>query len=219
MKHDHEFGDDSPDCQACQVANDPIDEIRHDRDKDRREFLMAMKGVALREFSRELGVEPHPEGEGPIELIERVLQEEAAQIHAGRKEAARFTVTVDQEELMTAQQLRPVVRYWTMDGPGRISKTAEWVMSTAIPEWAEHFLAKNADYGDQHAIIGLGPAAEFVGMWRKMFKLKKAIWEGAELNGEKAPEMLDDLIATCFLIKHLIALDEGTAEPITQLGE
>lgn len=84
------------------------------------------------------------------------------------------------------------------------TESARTIMEVLVPAWAQRFLAKNADYGDQHR-MGLGPAAEYVGVDRKMAKLEAALWHEQELNGEGVDEMLDDMIGQLFLIKDLRA--------------
>lgn len=82
--------------------------------------------------------------------------------------------------------------------------SGHFIQEVLLPEFLERFFAKNADYGDQHR-AGLGVAAEYVGIHRKVEKLKKALWDGQTMNGEDAREMLFDLIGQCFIVLDLLA--------------
>jgi len=68
-----------------------------------------------------------------------------------------------------------------------------------LPEWAELFFRKNAEYGENASV--LGDRGQFADMWRKMGKLKTAMWDGHEdkLVSEGVDEILMDLIGHCFL--------------------
>ena len=61
------------------------------------------------------------------------------------------------------------------------------------------FIQKNSEYGENAQV--LGPAGQFADMWRKMGKLKTALWDGHEekLVSEGVDEILRDLIGHCFL--------------------
>lgn len=69
-----------------------------------------------------------------------------------------------------------------------------------LPEWAELFLEKSTDYGEA-GYNGLGAKGQFVDINRKVTKLRRAIWEGHELIGEQVPEILNDLISHCLLMR------------------
>lgn len=70
-----------------------------------------------------------------------------------------------------------------------------------MPEFWEQFARKAADYNDNenenHRALGV--RGQFADIWRKIGKLKKALWEGRSLAGEQPREILLDLIAHCFL--------------------
>jgi hypothetical protein len=93
-------------------------------------------------------------------------------------------------------------------GPQPQTSSGYFIYEVLLPEFLERFFAKNADYGDQHR-TGLGTAAEFVGIHRKVEKLKTALWDGQEMNGEGPREMLFDLIGQCFIILDLMAQEEN----------
>ena len=86
-----------------------------------------------------------------------------------------------------------------------------FIYEVLLPEFLERFLAKNADYGDQHR-TGLGVKAEYVGIHRKIEKLKSALWDEQAMNGEGAREMLFDLIGQCFIVLDLMAQEEAKRE-------
>ncbi len=68
-----------------------------------------------------------------------------------------------------------------------------------LPEFLDLFIRKNSEYGENAQV--LGPAGQFADMWRKMGKLKTALWDGQEekLVSEGVDEILRDLIGHCFL--------------------
>lgn len=99
-------------------------------------------------------------------------------------------------------------RLFAIDGPKVKTESGRYIVEQIVPEVLEHFLSKNADYGDQHR-FGLGPRAEYVGMHRKMYKLKKALWEGQEMNHEGVREMVKDLIGSGLLILDLLDIEGG----------
>lgn len=81
------------------------------------------------------------------------------------------------------------------------NEQARRVLIDVLPGLIELYLKKSKDYGgDVGAMIGLGPKAHFVDMWRKMGKLKRALWDGVELEGEKPEEIMRDLVGHIFII-------------------
>jgi hypothetical protein len=91
--------------------------------------------------------------------------------------------------------------------PGLIrTESAQYIVDEILPVVIEHFLKKNADYGDQHR-EGLGPKGEFVGIHRKVGKLRRALWDGKAMNFEGAEEMLYELIGACLITLDLIDLE------------
>lgn len=61
---------------------------------------------------------------------------------------------------------------------------------------------KNKDYGDN--AVALGVKGQFSDIWRKIGKLRTALWDGKELQGEQPEEILMDLIGHCLLTIDLI---------------
>lgn len=84
-----------------------------------------------------------------------------------------------------------------------VTESAHDILSSILPDVIGHFLKDNADYGDNHR-EGLGARAEFVGIHRKVKKLEKALWDGEDMNGEGAEEMLSDLIGQCLITLDLL---------------
>ena len=68
-----------------------------------------------------------------------------------------------------------------------------------IPEFLDLFVRKNKEYGENAQT--LGPRGQFSDMYRKMIKLKTAMWDGEEekLTSEGVDEILMDLIGHCLL--------------------
>lgn len=70
-----------------------------------------------------------------------------------------------------------------------------------VPEFLEMFRRKNKDYSsddfDTHRL--LGTRGQFSDIYRKVGKLKKALWDEQPLVGEQPREILFDLIGHCFL--------------------
>lgn len=81
------------------------------------------------------------------------------------------------------------------------TESAREIVEELIPEWIAYFLPKNEDYGDNHHI--LGSKAQFVDVWRKAHKLKRALWDGRDMNHEDTDEILKDMIGHCFLALQL----------------
>lgn len=77
----------------------------------------------------------------------------------------------------------------------------QYIRDQLLPEFWGRFAEKAADYNDNgnenHRQLGV--RGQFADIWRKIGKLKKALWEGRQLVGEQPREILMDLIAHCFL--------------------
>jgi len=76
---------------------------------------------------------------------------------------------------------------------------AERILLGVLPKVLELFLNKNKDYGDDFDEFKLGAKGQFVDIWRKVGKLKLALWDGKELAGEQVPEIMMDLIGHLLL--------------------
>lgn len=92
-------------------------------------------------------------------------------------------------------------------------RAAQRITVRLVQEWIEQFLEKNKDYtseplpgfseGFENADV-LGIAGQFAEIWRKIWKLKKAMWDDQELIGEQPREVLMDMIGHCFLAIDMI---------------
>lgn len=71
------------------------------------------------------------------------------------------------------------------------------IQPSRLGEWAALFVKKQADYGD--GADDLGEAGQYAELHRKITKLRRALWEGMELQNEPVREVLMDLIGHCFL--------------------
>lgn len=76
-------------------------------------------------------------------------------------------------------------------------------------------LYKSKDYGEGEAEF-LGPAGQFAEIYRKIPKLKRAMWEGKTLSGEQPAEILMDLMAHCALAVAMLGVDSQTDECIRE---
>lgn len=72
------------------------------------------------------------------------------------------------------------------------------ILMDVLPQALEMFLAKNKDY-QNFSLPDLGPRAHFVGIWRKVGKLKRGLWDGEALAGEQVSELLQDLLGHILL--------------------
>ena len=93
----------------------------------------------------------------------------------------------------------------TIDNPPTVA--AQQILMNVLPEVLRLFLAKNKDYGDEMGVMRLGPKGQFVDIWRKVGKLKGALWDGKELAGEQVPEIMMDLIGHLLLALNDMDLD------------
>ena len=83
---------------------------------------------------------------------------------------------------------------------GEESDELRQMIVTHLPHWAELFQRKNSEYGGG-AAFDLGERGQFSDMYRKMIKLKRAMWDENEsvLTTEGVDEILMDLIGHAFL--------------------
>lgn len=80
------------------------------------------------------------------------------------------------------------------------------VIATRImPEWLALFQRKNRDYGSGSA-YELGVRGQYSDIYRKMIKLKRAMWDGHDLDFEDTEEIIKDLISHLFLTLHMFGL-------------
>jgi hypothetical protein len=74
------------------------------------------------------------------------------------------------------------------------------IVREVLPELLNRFLLKNKDYR-YAADADLGPRAHFVGINRKMGKLRLGLWDGEPLEGEQLSELIDDLVGHLLLAR------------------
>lgn len=83
-----------------------------------------------------------------------------------------------------------------------MSEQAERIMADLLGPWVRKFLEKNADYTSEDGFNTadlLAERGQFAELWRKMGKLKVALWDGQPMNFEGEVEILEDMIGHCFL--------------------
>jgi hypothetical protein len=99
----------------------------------------------------------------------------------------------------------------------------ERIIERLVPEWIEHQRLKAKDYNSRKELddfgIGLpqefenadvlGIPGQFAEIWRKIWKLKKGMWDGVTLVNEPVREILLDLIGHAFLAIDMIDRKTG----------
>jgi hypothetical protein len=99
--------------------------------------------------------------------------------------------------------MRGVVDTYPIDLPENYStEAASVIFQDILPQWSEEFLEKNSRYGETANL--LGAKGQFADLWRKIGPLKRILWDGKDLPGESAEEVLRDLIGHCFLTLYFI---------------
>lgn len=87
-----------------------------------------------------------------------------------------------------------------VDGRRFATDQARRIFHDELPDWADLFLGKNAQYAHL-AESTLGDKAMFVDVWRKVNALRLVIWDGHEEAGTEPPdEIIRDLIGHLFLM-------------------
>jgi hypothetical protein len=86
------------------------------------------------------------------------------------------------------------------------------IVTILMPEWAQLFARKNAEYGggeNGNASV-LGIKGQYADIWRKMSKLKRAMWDGEQLEFEGTEEVISDMIGHLFLTLYMLRIREET---------
>lgn len=102
-----------------------------------------------------------------------------------------------------------------------MSGATERIIRDLLPEFAEHQRIKAKDYngslvpGIENADV-LGTRGQYAELWRKMAKLKKALWDGEALVGEQPREILLDFIGHCFLAIDMLDRQQMVEDPPEQ---
>lgn len=85
----------------------------------------------------------------------------------------------------------------------------ERIKAVHIPLVLGRMERKAADYNssgtlpfEPHTLLGI--KGQWADIWRKVWKLHKALWDGVELKGEQPIEIIDDMIAHLLLTRDLI---------------
>ena len=90
------------------------------------------------------------------------------------------------------------------------------IFDRLVPEWIAHHKSKASDYNSVTETFEpaevLGVQGQYADIWRKIWKLKKALWDGESLVHEGPREILLDLIGHCFLA--LDMLDRQSPKPV-----
>lgn len=76
------------------------------------------------------------------------------------------------------------------------------MVNQILPKAVSRFQKKSADYGDVFKELGM--AGQYSDMHRKMYKLRKYMWEGERLKGEGPKEILEDLLGNILISIYLI---------------
>ena len=94
----------------------------------------------------------------------------------------------------------------------RYANDQVYIRHRLVQEWLDHQEKKAADYNaaglENHRVLGV--KGQFADVWRKIAKLKAALWDDIILNGEPPREILLDLIGHCFLTIAMMDRPKGT---------
>lgn len=74
----------------------------------------------------------------------------------------------------------------------------EKILDVVVTDWR----MKRQDYRD--AFVVLGSRGQFSEIWRKVYKLKNAIWDGYELKGESPEQVAEEIIPHCLMLVYLL---------------
>lgn len=94
-----------------------------------------------------------------------------------------------------------------------MSTAFERIRDDWLPLWLKGFERKSRDYNslktgwEPHEVLGV--KGQFADLWRKVGKLKKALWDDEPLEGEQPLEIIDDLISHLFLTRDLLIRAEA----------
>jgi len=80
----------------------------------------------------------------------------------------------------------------------RLGPQARRIIFNLLPKFVDGFVEASLHYGPDSANV-LGPAGQFSDIWRKIGPLRRALWEGVELEREQPAEICYDLIGHLLL--------------------
>jgi hypothetical protein len=97
-----------------------------------------------------------------------------------------------------------------------VSTAFERIRDDWMPLWLKGFERKARDYNsssgwEPHEVLGV--KGQFADLWRKVGKLKKALWDDEPLEGEQPLEIIDDLISHLFLTRDLLLQKQMAEDP------
>ena len=150
------------------LSSDPPSPLRTQRESDRGAFGMPGLGISVS------GLNPHPlltsNGDGVIAEPKRLIKPDGVHVDYGNQGYNVFAET---------DQARRILR-------------------RHLPTVAEHFLKRNAEYGEEAHILGV--KGQFADINRKVIKLKRYLWDdvpvppGAESIETIAGELIGHLL-------------------------
>jgi len=116
--------------------------------------------------------------------------------------------SVSQSNMYTGEEMHISLTTEPGDSPELVT-----IVSEHLPAWLELFSSKNSEYGSG-AAFELGARGQFSDMYRKMIKLKRAMWDADEsvLKTEGVDEIINDLIGHCFLTLEMRRRDRAAAD-------
>lgn len=94
--------------------------------------------------------------------------------------------------------------------------TVDYVEQVLVPEWLRRYKQKARDYRGNHRTLGI--RGQFSELWRKVFKLKQAWWEGIPLENEPPREVVIDMIGHLFLALEMLDRPNGPTIACTECG-
>ncbi|QHB37485.1 hypothetical protein SEA_AIKOY__81 [Mycobacterium phage Aikoy] len=130
-------------------------------------------------------------------------------IHVPIEEKLKNMTVVDDAKNAAAKVLQQPVVYMEATGERSVNyeflniptEQATVIVRDILPDILNRFLAKNRDYGEPSPGNDLGPKAEFVRLWNKVLKLRRALWEDEALEFEQVDEIIDDLVGHLLLAR------------------
>lgn len=100
---------------------------------------------------------------------------------------------------------------WENLGPRTVAR-----ITRVFPSALRHHAEAATHYGDGNADV-LGIRGQFADIWRKIWPLKRAMWDGEKLTREQPPEILKDLVGHCLLALQMY--EDGLNPPEPDLKE
>lgn len=164
-------------------------------------FVVYLQREAVDGFSYE-----RPSGE-----LYRVLSEKVSGISMIDTEAQPRIIETDTHEgqwrgvtsVITAEQIAAVQHREITD--------VDYIVNMLLPELGKKMRADGEEYGFTNHQV-LGPRGQFADIWRKIGKLRRALWDGQTLKREQPREVLLDLIGHCLLTITMIDSEAPEAE-------